>query len=84
MTPIERAAEAVKGLWLREEVDFEKVARVVLAAALDRDEIALAIYEDDLTHGHASVSWGDLHAETRAWYLRNADAVIADLTGGAS
>lgn len=94
VTPaLERAAEAewyaVNGPdatpWTEVPQEFRnrlmQRKREGMLAALNREEIARVLHGDDLAHWNATVGWGELDADTRAWYLRNAAAVVAHLTG---
>jgi O-methyltransferase involved in polyketide biosynthesis len=76
VTPaLERAAVAVARAISGYAPDA--IARDALAAALDVEEIARAIYGSD-------AGWDLLDAEERGWYLDDAYAVRAAILGGAA
>jgi hypothetical protein len=82
---LDRATKEVAGLWLNEEVDFEKVARAAVSAALhdpDRpDWLAEALYRAD--YPLSPRAWDDLNAVTHGLYRQRADAVRAAILGEA-
>lgn len=60
--------------------------RDVLAAALDRQEIAQALYEQhradvEWRDGVTLSAWAGVEQSTGEWYLEQADSVIAALLG---
>lgn len=58
--------------------------RTGFSAALDRDEIARTIFASDVESGAAMLgTFERLDSAEQGYYLSNADAVIAHLTGGA-
>jgi len=86
---IERAEAAIyKAVWggPRDEdraPDGEEYqdARTVLAAALDRDEIARAIYDQSVLSGEVAADCFGIDWDTTDAFYSEADAVITSLLG---
>jgi len=91
---LDRATKEVAGLWLNEEVDFEKVAHTAVSAALrdpDDDVIARALARRWWDRNADDTDlWDDLTEAEQANVIANmnaadlADAVRAAILGEAS
>lgn len=95
--PIETVAEAFEAAWddavrthdpdvALDEAETTAFVQGVVGTTLasltrHREGVARALHADDLAHGNTAAEWEDMDLDAILWYRRNADAVLAYLTG---